>query len=108
MSSGSADSTWANCDADCSDNGAYVAESIQKGTAICVSDGSYKLGGGAAACIIEGECPLESRISATATVPGFLDNHDAYRAELTGIYMLVQIVNKLCHLHNIDNGSITI
>eukprot|EP00957_Ditylum_brightwellii_P189176 14399863-Ditylum_brightwellii.AAC.1 len=108
MSSSSADSTWATCDADCSDNGACVAESIQKGTAICVSDGSYKLGGGTAACIIEGERPLENRISATATVPGSLDIHNAYRAELTEIYMLVQIDNKLCLLHNIDKGCITI
>eukprot|EP00957_Ditylum_brightwellii_P042622 3227618-Ditylum_brightwellii.AAC.2 len=48
------------------------------------------------------------QITAMYTVPGHTYTHDAYRAELIGIYMITQITQQLCRLHNITEGSITI
>eukprot|EP00957_Ditylum_brightwellii_P170124 12949595-Ditylum_brightwellii.AAC.1 len=90
------------------DDGAYVAEAISAGKARAVSDGSYMEEGGAAACVIEGPVFGKERIYATALVPGQTNNHDAHRAELSGIYMVTQVVNSLCKLHNITEGKITL
>eukprot|EP00957_Ditylum_brightwellii_P003520 266625-Ditylum_brightwellii.AAC.1 len=43
-----------------------------------------------------------------ATVPGHTYTHGAYRAELTGIFMIMQIIQQLCKLYNITEGGIAI
>eukprot|EP00957_Ditylum_brightwellii_P068969 5234216-Ditylum_brightwellii.AAC.1 len=90
------------------DDGAYVAEEISAGKARAVSDGSYMEEGSAAACVIEGPVFGKERIYATTLVPGQTNKHDVYRAELSGIYMMTQVVNSLCKLHNITEGKITL
>eukprot|EP00957_Ditylum_brightwellii_P124864 9518469-Ditylum_brightwellii.AAC.1 len=67
MQEGSSERTWDTADASCSDEGCNGAEAIWSGTAIAVSDGSYRVNGGAAACLLEGATPYHHRISATAT-----------------------------------------
>eukprot|EP00957_Ditylum_brightwellii_P119934 9152557-Ditylum_brightwellii.AAC.1 len=83
------------------DDGKYVAADIREGEAIAVSDGSFKNNRSTAACIIEGKIPGLNSVQSTATTPGNLDVHDAYRGGLTGIYATCVIVNEICSLHNI-------
>eukprot|EP00957_Ditylum_brightwellii_P140664 10715139-Ditylum_brightwellii.AAC.1 len=42
MTSGPDSNCWATHDADVNDNGLYMLEAILSGTAVAVSDGSYK------------------------------------------------------------------
>eukprot|EP00957_Ditylum_brightwellii_P166317 12661643-Ditylum_brightwellii.AAC.1 len=65
------------------DDSEYIAAAIIDGTAIAVSDGSYKDSWSAAACIIEGVTPNKHSIIATETTPGPLEIQDAYCAELS-------------------------
>eukprot|EP00957_Ditylum_brightwellii_P162039 12337175-Ditylum_brightwellii.AAC.1 len=90
------------------DEGSYIAATIQSGKAIAVSDGSYKDSCSAAACVIEGTKPNLYQITATATTPGFLETQDPYRAELSGLFMTIAIVNDICKYHQINKGEITI
>eukprot|EP00957_Ditylum_brightwellii_P035984 2726366-Ditylum_brightwellii.AAC.1 len=101
-------SNWTTADLDLDDDGEYIAQAIREGNAIAVSDGSFMLGGGAAACIIEGKQFNHHRITSTASTPGDMEFHDAYRAELTGIFMVTQIVDLICNRHGITEGKITL
>eukprot|EP00957_Ditylum_brightwellii_P154522 11759721-Ditylum_brightwellii.AAC.1 len=56
----------------------YIAAVIKDGSAIAVSDGSYKDSQSAAACIIEGFTPNKHPIRATATTPGPPEIQDTY------------------------------
>ena len=102
------ESKWATSTFFCNDDGRYIATAIHNGEAIAVSDGSYKDGKAAAACIIEGAENQKHRITATSTSPGEDNIQDAYRAELTGIYTIVTLVEGICEYHCINRGSITI
>eukprot|EP00957_Ditylum_brightwellii_P050535 3832835-Ditylum_brightwellii.AAC.1 len=70
------------------DDCAYIAKAIRNGTAIAVSDGSYKSPHSAVACIIEGATPNLHSNTAETTTPGGPEIQDAYYAELAGIYMI--------------------
>eukprot|EP00957_Ditylum_brightwellii_P070376 5346898-Ditylum_brightwellii.AAC.1 len=85
-----------------------MAKAIRTGTALAVSDRSFKYGRGAAECIMEDKVSSLHQITATSTVPGHIYTHDAYRAELKGIYMITQITQQVCRLHNITEGSIIV
>eukprot|EP00957_Ditylum_brightwellii_P033361 2526888-Ditylum_brightwellii.AAC.1 len=67
MTSGSSSTTWATHEAESTDNGKYIAEAIRSGTALAVSDGSFKYGRGSAVCIMEGKVPGLHQITAMAT-----------------------------------------
>ena len=71
-----------------------IIESIKQGTAVGVSDGSFKDEYGTACWIMEDAQGLE-RIVGLCEVPGFCDEQDAYRSELTGIYALILVVKLL-------------
>jgi hypothetical protein len=81
-----------------------------KGTAIAVSDGSFKDGRGTAAFILEDlECPSEaSREIGVNTVPGSVEDHSAYRSEISGVSGVVTIVNCACAAHGVTEGSIKV
>eukprot|EP00957_Ditylum_brightwellii_P200752 15303456-Ditylum_brightwellii.AAC.1 len=80
---GGSKKTWATSNVEMDDDGEYIAAAISDGTAIAVSNGSYKDSQSAAACIIEGVTPNKHSIIAKATTPGPLEIQDAYRAELS-------------------------
>eukprot|EP00957_Ditylum_brightwellii_P196514 14972994-Ditylum_brightwellii.AAC.1 len=70
------------------DGGAYIATAIKNNIAFTVSDGSYKISRGLAACVIEGAKHNHHRIISTATTSGPLLIHNSYQVELTGLYMI--------------------
>ena len=58
--------------------------------------------------IIEGNEMARNRITATSTAPGTAKYQDAYSSELTGLYHVIYIIEKICEKHNIRSGRITV
>ena len=86
----------------------YIASALRDGTAIAVSDGSYKEEWGLEALIIEGPDHATRLITATCTSPGHPKDKDAYRSELAGIFHMVSIVEEISRKFNIPEGAIMI
>jgi hypothetical protein len=97
---------WAVQRFDAPDNGMCIALAIQQGTAIAVSDGSFKDGRGTAAIIIEAADTADNIIIVNA-IPGDPESQSSYRSELAGIFGQVIMVNTICRLHGVTQGSIT-
>eukprot|EP00957_Ditylum_brightwellii_P022321 1684813-Ditylum_brightwellii.AAC.1 len=83
LATGGSRKTWATSKVEIDDNREYIAAAIRDGSAIVVSDRSYKDSRSAAACIIEGATPNKHPITATATTSGPLEIQDAYGVELS-------------------------
>jgi len=83
---------------------------IRQGTAIAVTDGSFKDGLGTAAYSIQPQ--LDSSVSAAYILvnctPGQPEDVDAYRSELGGIYGVIKTTNALCASNQITQGSMTL
>ena len=90
-----------------SDNGATIADAIKRHSAIAVSDGSFKLGLGTAAFIIEADNHLHN-IRGVNKVPGPIIDGDSHRCEVSGIYSTALIIEALCHINHITAGTITL
>ena len=80
---------------------------MTEGSAITVSDGSFKEEWGTAAVITEGNENVRQRITSTSTTPGTAKDQDAYRSELTVLCHLIYIIETICEKHNIRSGGIT-
>ena len=83
-----ADHFWA------SDNGDTIAEAIRQGTAVALSDGSYKDQRGTSAWVIEADQEI-GRIKGWNMVPGYQDDHSSYRSELTGILSILVFLHEI-------------
>jgi Reverse transcriptase (RNA-dependent DNA polymerase) len=90
---------------DMSDEGISITNALKNGTAIAVSDGSYKETFGTAAFVLEG-VNSNGRIVNTVIAPGNAHNQSPYRSELTGIYATMVLVQKLCKYYDISSGQI--
>eukprot|EP00957_Ditylum_brightwellii_P109255 8333970-Ditylum_brightwellii.AAC.1 len=90
------------------DDGAYVAAAIRDGLAIAVSDGLHKEGRSGAAFAIKGACYNHNQISGSCTIPGYVEDHDAYRGELSGLYLIVTTVENQCTHYDIASRVITV
>jgi hypothetical protein len=97
---------WAVQQFHSSDNGIRIAQAIQNGTAIALSDGSFKDGFGTSAIIIEASDPGDN-IIAVNVVPGCKDTQSSFRSKLSGIFGQVIMINTICQLYGITHGSIT-
>jgi len=83
-----------------------VADAIQGGYAVAVSDGSFCLGHGSVAWVIEG-VKKTGRILGCTRVPGEEKSQSSYRSELTGLYCTILIVpNLCCEYYKITKGEI--
>mgnify|MGYP003519673277 CR=1 FL=1 len=98
-------SRWAVERFDTTDNGMRIAQAIRDGTAIAISDGSFKDGFGTSALKIEAADSTDN-IIAVNVVPGNTADQGAYRSELAGIFGQVVLVNTICKVHNISQGAI--
>ena len=92
----------------CDHDGEVIAEAIRRGTALAVSDGSFKHDRGTAAAIIENQGMETSRIILTNRVPGTMGDHNPYRAEACGVLGIVTCIEAICKKFNIQSGSIRI
>jgi hypothetical protein len=84
-----------------------LAHYIRNGSAIAVSNGSYKDNFGMAACIMQSHDGFE-RIIGKTIAPGGASCHSPYRSELTGIYTVLMFASKLCSYYDVMQGSIEI
>ena len=90
----------------------YLLQGIRAGTAIAVTDGSFKDSLGTAAFTLQ-PADLDTDSDAQAYVmvnqtPGAPQDMDAYRAELGGIFGIVDLANQLCQENLITTGYITV
>jgi hypothetical protein len=82
-----------------------VAQAIRDGTAIAISNGSFKDRFGTSALVIEASDSTDN-IIAVNVVPSNLANQGSYGSELAGIFDQITLVNALCNVHGITQGSI--
>jgi NAD(P)-dependent dehydrogenase (short-subunit alcohol dehydrogenase family) len=101
---------WAIQEIPVTDNGIAMAKAIQNGTAIAVSDGSYKDGRGTAAFILEisDQFQTAGRIVGVNSIPGETEDQSSYRSELGGVSGIVETVGTLCARHNITFGAVEV
>jgi hypothetical protein len=92
-------------------DGIAMAQAIRNGTAIAVSDGSYKDGRGTSAFILEVSANFDptGRIVGVNSMPGEKeDPQTSYRSELGGVSGVVETVGIRCDRHSITSGSIEV
>ena len=80
-----------------------LADAIQQGTAVAVSDGSYKLRLGTSGYIITTP-DISSHIPGINRVPGPLKEGDSYRCELAGTYGILLVGNAIATHYAISQG----
>ena len=98
---------WATTKCITDDDGSGFARALANGTAIAVSDGSYKDLFGTAASILQ-DLTGEGRIIVVNVAPGSPDSQGAYRSELSGLYGSLCVVEQVCEEHNVSSGRVTI
>jgi hypothetical protein len=97
---------WAVRSFDSTDNGEKVAHALQMGTAVALSDGSFKDQFGMAAIVIEAANSLHNIITVNV-VPGHPDVQSPFCSELAGLFGQVILVNTICAAYNdTSSGSI--
>ena len=74
----------------------HTAQGIRNGTAIGVSDGSFKYRCGNSAIVIEWGRNNLHRITANRTTPGRSEDQEEYRSKLSGIYHIMLTVEDIC------------
>jgi hypothetical protein len=92
------------------DEGRAISKAIKKGTAIAVSDGSYKDARGTAAFILERSDLKDKKghIIGVNLIPGEPTDQSAYRSELGGVSGIIETVGILCRLYSIQDGIIEV
>jgi hypothetical protein len=88
------------------DNGQHVTQAITQGTALIISDGSYKNDRGTSAFLLQGPSKELQRILGVNRTPGSASDQSPYRAELSGISGILLVLSVLCKIHDITEGSI--
>jgi hypothetical protein len=89
-----------------SDDCHALAEAIQQGTYIAVSDGSFKDARGTASIVIKGQ-DGRFRLRCDVVVLGDEGAQSAYRSELTGIMTAVNLIDLICIYFKITTGTVT-
>ena len=84
-----------------------LIEDICTGTAVGVSDGSYKDNYGTAAWILENAAGTQ-RIQGKVIVPGYASDQSAYRSEVAGLYGLVFVLERIVSVCRLSTGGVTI
>jgi len=98
---------WAVQEWSGSDDGSILAEAIRTGTAIGVSDGSFKDEFGTACLVLEGKDSV-GRIVCPCIIPGQRSDQSAYRSELGGLFGLLVLVDVICRTHGVSEGSVEV
>jgi hypothetical protein len=92
------DAQWALRDINLTDDGLTIAQAIRIGTAIGISDGSFKYGFDTASWVLEVPSPRH-RIRGDNIVPGDTADQGSYRSELSGLYGITMGVYALCEFY---------
>ena len=89
------------------DDCATLSEALREGTALAVSDGSFKDSFGTSAFVLEGKDGTH-RLTGANVVPGHPDDQSAYRSEIAGVCAILQVLLMICQLFNITEGEVEI
>ncbi len=89
------------------DDGIALAQALQDGTAIAVSDGSYKDNYGTAAWTLQGS-DEEGAIEGVNIAPGHPKDQSSYRSEIAGLYGIIAAIKCVCTYHQVTQGSIEV
>jgi len=84
-----------------------IVQAIEAGTAIAVSDGSFKDGCGAAAWTIEGATATD-KITEACLVPGNTNDHSAFRSELMGLLGIMLRLHDIQEKHGETTGRLRV
>ena len=84
-----------------------IVNCIREGTAVGVSDGSFKEEYGTAAWVLENKTGTQ-RIMGHLVSPGFNSDQSAYRSEISGLYAMVMMTEAIIKVWNIQEGGITL
>ena len=84
-----------------------LVAAIEAGTAIAVSDGSFKEVFGTAAWTIRG-ASNEAFLTGVNVVPGAPTDQSAFQSELAGLYGILMAITTLCDCHQITTGRVTV
>jgi hypothetical protein len=101
---------WAIQEITVTDEGTAMAQALRNGTAIAVSDGSYKDSRGTAAFILEPSVHSDTtgRIVGVNSIPGEPEDHSSYRSEIGGVSGIVETVGILCAQYSIKSGAVEV
>jgi hypothetical protein len=101
---------WAIQEITVTDDGKAMAQAIRNGTAIAVSDGSYKTGRGTAAFILETSANFtkKGRIVGVNSIPGEKEDQSSYRSEIGGVSGIVETAGIICVRHAITSGAVEV
>ena len=100
---------WLNIERFQKGSAARIAKAITKGTAIAVSDGSYKesRGVGTASWVISSK-DKQNIITAGALSPGSRSIQSSYRSEMVGLLGVLNFLKEFCDQRNITSGRCNI
>ena len=87
--------------------GQDIVHAIENGTAIAVSDGSFKDSFGTAAWTIRGDSD-DQFLTGVNVVPGVATDQSAFRSELAGLYGIIMAITTICTSRNILHGCVTV
>ena len=98
---------WAINEMSVDDNGKLIAAALLAGTAVAVSDGSFKDSQGTAAFVIEGTSS-DGRLVGVNVIPGAEDSQSPYRSELGGVAGILEALHCICCAHVVTKGHVTV
>ena len=85
-----------------------LIDAIQRGTAVAVTDGSYKDDMGTAAFTFRDSIDGAREITMVHMTPGYTQDMTPYRAEMGGLFGIAAFLGRLHEGHHIPNGQITV
>lgn len=85
-----------------------LVPAIRAGTAIAVTDGSYKDNMGTAAFTLRTSIEDLRSVTFAHMTPGMADDLSPYRAEVGGLFGIAAFLYRLHKAHDLQNGQITI
>lgn len=85
-----------------------LIQGIRLGTAVAVTDGSFKEGLGTAAFTLRAFLHDQNGFDLVNMTPGDTSSIDSYRAELSGIYGCIATINLLTARFQVTTGSVTL
>ena len=88
-------------------DGGLIAEALQAGHCVGISDWSFKDEYGTACWVIEGETP-QGRIFGPCITLGNAKDQSACRSELAGLYGIVTMLEAICKYHAVTAGKVEI
>jgi hypothetical protein len=99
---------WSIPEITMADDGKDIAQAISRGSAIAVSDGSYKDGRGTSAFILEISDNFDrtGRIVGVNSIPGENEDQSLYRSEIGGVSGIVETIGILCDRYSITSGAV--